>query len=708
MSIRARFILISLSITIIALMLFTSVMHGRVIKYKHVQENHLSHLYLQHLYKKMGTLKDVKKIKTVFEKEEVKELQDVQIYLVYDKNHKQKFIFKNKDIVLPDLKLIKADIRNKKFKGPLKINDRPFYWATTGFEKNDANNKILAIYSLSSTAYSEFFKFFGFPLMISSILLCWLMVWASIILSSLFAKLQKQKQILSDQAIDIEKSRDQALQASSAKTDFLANMSHEIRTPLTSIIGFAESCLDIEQTLKERSKATKIIIKSGKHLLHVINEILDLSKIETGKLEIEKIPVSVIEILDEINQLVSKMAEEKGLTFRINYTYPLPEKIISDPLRLKQILINLCSNAIKFTENGYVYLNVSYLPESSNLTFEVVDTGIGMTEEQIEKIFKPFEQADTSTTRKFGGTGLGLTLSKQLVNMINGEIKVESSVNKGSKFIVSLEIVEVDTFKYIYDGNNKGALEKQNNKNNEIPQLEGKILLAEDNKDIQDLIKLLMKKIGINLDIVENGRQAIKAATESVYDIVFMDVQMPVLDGISAMKELHGRNYNQPVVAMTANAMQKDRDDCKEAGFSGFISKPINRNDLYLLLTQYLKPANKNESVNVMLTSSLLEDDPELIDLIDKFIKRLPAMRDAINKAQTDNNEEELSSLVHQLKGVGGNYGYPMLTELSAKIEFQITSKHTENVTKLIEEFNQMVDQIIQGHDENHKIASQE
>lgn len=217
-----------------------------------------------------------------------------------------------------------------------------------------------------------------------------MIIWGAIILSSLVNKLQNQKKILTNQAADIKKARDQALDANSAKSIFLANMSHEIRTPLTSIIGFAESCLDTNQPIQERSKAIKIIIKSGKHLMVIINEILDFSKIEAGKLEIKLMPFSVIEDIDDINQLVSIMAEEKGLTFSINYTYPLPEKIISDSLRLKQILINLCSNAIKFTEKGSVNLNVSYKTESSNLIFEIVDTGIGMSVEQIEKIFKPF------------------------------------------------------------------------------------------------------------------------------------------------------------------------------------------------------------------------------------------------------------------------------------------------------------------------------
>lgn len=533
------------------------------------------------------------------------------------------------------------------------------------------------------------------------------MVWSSIILSSLVVKLQKQKQILSNQAVDIEKARDDAMHANSAKSDFLANMSHEIRTPLTSIIGFAESCLEVNQSMKERSSATKTIIKSSKHLMHIINEILDLSKIEAGKLEIETMPFSTMDALEEINQLVSIMAEEKGLIFKINYSFPVPEKIISDQLRLKQILLNLCSNAIKFTAVGNVYLNLSYKPDTTTLIFEVVDTGIGMSEEQKEKIFKPFEQADSSITRKFGGTGLGLALSKELIEMLNGDLSVESHLNKGSRFTAKLQIEEVENTNYIYESTYKEISDNVTQLNTEIPSFNGKVLVAEDNEDIQDLVRLLFKKVGIKPDIVENGQLAVELALSSNYDLVFMDLQMPVMDGISAMKKLKQQAYANPVIAMTANAMKKDREECEQVGFTGFVSKPIDRNELYSVLIQYLKQGKIFEDDNRVLTSNLLNDEPELIDLIDKFMKRLPVMLDAVNKAHAEGKEEELSGLIHQMKGVGGGYGYPMLTQLCAKIEFQITSKDAENVAILIEEFNLMADQILEGNEENHKIVNQ-
>ncbi len=706
MSVRARFILISLSITILALLLFTSVMHGRVIKYKHAQETHLSRLYLQHLHKKMAGLNRLDQIKAAFKKEEVKELQTIQIYAVLDENNNEKYISKNKDIARSDLTKIITEIKNKKFEGPLEIDHSPFFWIAIGFDKGELqNNNLLMIYSLSSTAYSEFFKFFGFPLIISGFLLCWLMVWASIILSSFIVKLEKQKLKVSSQAADVERARDEAMHANLAKSHFLANMSHEIRTPLTAIIGYAESSLDVDQTLEERSKATKTIIKSGKHLLHIINEILDLSKIEAGKLEIEKLPFSIVHVLEDINQIVSNMAYEKGLNFKINYVFPIPDKIYSDQLRIKQILLNLCSNAIKFTDEGSVLLNVSYSDETSILKFEVVDTGIGLTEEQKDKIFSSFEQADSSITRKFGGTGLGLMLSKQLLEMLNGTLSVKSTVDYGSKFIATIKLEDADQTGYIYEIHPKETAASGNLSNVAAPLLDGKVLVAEDNKDIQGLVNLLLKKTGVEVNIVENGKLAVEIAAAENYDLILMDLQMPVMDGKTAMKQLISQSCSVPVIAMTANAMKSDREECKQLGFAGFISKPIDRNDLHTVLLQYLKPAQRSENNDTLITSNLLENDPELIDLIDKFIGRLPGMQKAINDAYDNNNEEQLSGLIHQMKGVGGNYGYPALTELCAKIEFQITSQNTETISSLMQEFNQMIEEIISGYDQNHEIA---
>jgi CheY-like chemotaxis protein len=518
--------------------------------------------------------------------------------------------------------------------------------------------------------------------------------------------LQNQKQILSDQAADIEKARDEAVQANAYKSNFLANMSHEIRTPLTSIIGFAESCSETDCSVEDRTRAVNTIIRSGKHLVNLINEILDLSKVEAGKLEINASEVNIIDLLEEINQLFTVSSQEKGLIFGVNYAFPLPHKIIIDPLRLKQILLNLCANAIKFTQQGYVYLNVAYDKENNKLNFEVIDTGIGMKQDQLKRIFKPFEQADSSITRKYGGTGLGLTLSKQLTEILGGTLTVKSKLNKGSSFKVSITPNLIDASDFVYEKDLNILAETHNLADYKLPQLNGKILIAEDNDDIRELVKLIIKKIGLIPEIVENGKMAVERAAEKEFDIIFLDIQMPVMDGISAVKELRKQGYTRPIVAMTANAMQKDRNECRAAGFDDFISKPIDRRSLYKVIFEYIKPVSKKINGDRMLTSDLLAEDPDLIDLIDKFMRRLPEMQSAINQSYNDKNWEVFSGLIHQMKGVGGGYGYPMLTDLCANLEVQLKNQSMDNVAKLMNEFNELAEQILAGSEENHKIAN--
>ena len=589
-----------------------------------------------------------------------------------------------------------------------KVIDRQmFLWASAVNES--LNYKLIYIVKPEEKYFKGRFKKLASRLLIVALLIMWVAVWLGLIVSNLITKqikYHKDAEIRVNNANKaLVEAKDIAVKANQTKTDFLSNMSHEIRTPLTSIIGFAESCLERDQSIRERSKAIKTIIHSGKHLLHIINEILDFSKVEAGMLEVESVPISIVEIIDDINQLISIMAEEKGLTFGINYSYPLPEKVISDPLRLKQILINLCSNAIKFTQQGHVYLNVSYLTDTSTLIFKVIDTGIGMSESQQENIFNPFEQADTSITRKFGGSGLGLTLSQKLAKLLNGQISVQSMAGKGSRFTFELNIIEEENTEYILDGADKKIIDKPVERQIEAPSLSGRVLVVEDNEDIQELVKLVMKKVGVELKLVGNGELAINEALGFEYDLILMDIQMPVMDGLTAMSKLKQHGYTKPVIAMTANAMKKDRETYYNAGFIDFISKPIDRYELYTHLKKHLEINSAMKSEKMMLTSDLLEDDPDLIDLIDKFISRLPGMWASIKDAFKADDEKEYLRLIHQMKGVGGGYGYPILTELCSKIEFQTESQNKEEVNYLMEEIDLIVEQILNGKDENHKIS---
>lgn len=707
-STRARFIAISVSITAIALLLFATVIYDRSVEYKHQQETQASQVLANQFFHFASRIDDLTVIKQEISENIISENQPVKIFAMLDEQRNDIFHYKKHDLEKGIYKKIFTDVQTHPSvnKGTLEINDDFYSWFISDlYQYSDKNYSLLMVYPLSSTSVPEFIKFFGLPFLISGVLMCWMMVWASIILSSLVMKLQNQKSMLREQAVFIKHAYDDALNANAAKSYFLANMSHEIRTPLTSIIGFAEESLDSDSTVEERNHAIETIIKSGYHLMNIINEILDLSKVEAGKIEIEEAPVKLLDLLEEVNEFVLVLAREKGLAFGINLTYPLPKILLTDQLRLKQILLNICSNAIKFTNRGYIYLNVTYIPATNKMCFEIIDTGIGMSEEQLKNIFNPFEQADPSTTREYGGTGLGLTLSKKLTDMLNGELLVESKVNNGSRFTVLLPIHEVIDNEYIYNDSDKINSEIKVAADIETPQLTGKLLVAEDNIDIQELVKLLLRKVGVELEMVENGKIAVERAMKNEYDAVFLDIQMPIMDGIMAAKELRKKGYSKTIIAMTANAMKQDIDECQQAGFDDFISKPIDRNILYQKLKEFLKPMTTNSigKKKNMITSNLLVDEADLIDLIDKFIQRLPTMRDSVNLAFSNNNQEDFASLIHQLKGVGGGYGYPMLTELCAKIEMM--HKNAEDINSTIDEFNVMCDAILAGNDENHKIA---
>jgi len=386
----------------------------------------------------------------------------------------------------------------------------------------------------------------------------------------------------------LEKAYRKAEEATAIKSEFLATMSHEIRTPLTAIIGFAETTLFREQTEEQRQNATQTIIRSGKHLLSIINDILDLSKIEANKLEITHETVSIFELLTDVDKLVRSAAKNKGLNFSINYIFPLPEKIINDSLRLKQVLINLCNNAIKFTENGYVVINVGCDHDKNDLIFEVVDSGIGISEENQGLIFQRYRQADSSMTRKYGGTGLGLSLSKILAEKMGGTLTVSSKLGKGSKFALRLDSNVAEETNIIFD---KEHLPKANQEDVQVipaGHLSGKILLAEDNLDNQELLLFYLRRMGAEVTIVENGKLAVEAANDTSYDLVLMDMRMPVMGGIEAVTLLRQQGFKKPIVALTANAMREDKDVCFKAGCNGFLTKPVDMGLLKETVEKYL------------------------------------------------------------------------------------------------------------------------
>lgn len=393
---------------------------------------------------------------------------------------------------------------------------------------------------------------------------------------------------LEEQQKNLELAVRSAEDASSAKSTFLANMSHEIRTPLTAIIGFSEMLRDGDLTDTERANEISSIVRSGIHLQQVINDVLDLSKIEAGQLDIEQVEISPFEVMEDIRVLFSSRAKEKGINFSVKYEYPIPSKIITDPTRLKQIIVNLCSNAVKFTHEGSVNLLVRYLKNDNHLLISVSDTGAGISEEEQQRIFLPFTQADSSITRQYGGTGLGLCISRQLAEMLRGEIRCNSKKGIGSQFILEFDAGAVAKNSLV---NSYVNVENETNILSKNTRYLGQVLLAEDNEENRRLLGFYLKRAGVNFIAVGDGAKAVQYAVTEDVDLILMDMQMPILDGVSAIRILRQQGFNKPIVVLTANVLAEDREACKQAGSNEFLSKPIDVKRFYSILDHYLEKA---------------------------------------------------------------------------------------------------------------------
>jgi signal transduction histidine kinase/CheY-like chemotaxis protein len=414
---------------------------------------------------------------------------------------------------------------------------------------------------------------------------------------------REERMCIQEQRKAIEEFLHAAEDANRAKSEFLANMSHEIRTPMTAILGFADVLLENLQD-HESVAAAKTIRRNGEYLLEIINGILDLSKIESGKLTMERIPASPVQVLTEIVSLMQIRAEAKGLPLVVDYEPPLPESIITDPARLRQILINLVGNAIKFTETGKVHITLRLLDaqgERPMLQVDVSDTGIGITPEQRDRLFRPFSQGDSSMNRRFGGAGLGLAISKRLAGMLGGDLTVESEPGKGSKFTVMIGTGSLDGVRLLeHPGQAETPIRVQSGVvAGPAQDLRCRILLAEDGPDNQRLISFLLKKAGAEVIIANNGIEAVEKASATLsnpasgverqppFDLIFMDIQMPLMDGYEATQRLRKAGYTGPIVALSAHSMTQDIQKCLNSGCNEYLPKPIERDRLLATVAKY-------------------------------------------------------------------------------------------------------------------------
>ena len=415
------------------------------------------------------------------------------------------------------------------------------------------------------------------------------------------ARKQAEKE-LQNRSAALEQSCAAAQAATRAKSEFLANMSHEIRTPMTAILGFTDILLG---SLSGDARDAAVTIKrNGEYLLELINGILDLSRIESGKMEVQCMPCSPRQAVEEILSLMKVRADAKGLPLRLEIVEPLPATIVTDPIRLEQILINLVGNAIKFTEVGGIRMVVRMASPADGvrqLVIDVIDTGPGIRDDQIARLFEPFTQGDSSTSRRFGGTGLGLAISRRLAEMLGGSITVSSQPGQGSTFSVILpDTPPINGTSLPTSAAPVVSAPTASPPCRSLPvRLQGRILLVEDGPDNQRLLTFLLKKVGAEVIVAANGQEALdqvraaggdqgRRSPGSPFDLILMDMQMPVMDGYEATRRLRQEAYAGPIVALTAHAMSHDRQKCLDAGCDDYLSKPIDRETLMATVGKYL------------------------------------------------------------------------------------------------------------------------
>ncbi|MCL2628552.1 MAG: transporter substrate-binding domain-containing protein [Oscillospiraceae bacterium] len=485
--------------------------------------------------------------------------------------------------------------------------------------------------------------------------------------------------------------------ASKAKTEFLAKMSHEIRTPMNSVIGFSELALgeDIPQRAKDYLAN---ILQNSEWLLQIINDILDISKIESGKLELEKIPFNLHELFSDCRTMILPKADSKGLLLHF-YAEPSIGRVpLGDPTRLFQVLVNLLSNSIKFTSTGLIKVQSAvrkFTENSVTMLFEVKDTGIGMTQEQIENIFEMFTQAETGTTRKYGGTGLGLAITKNLIEMMGGELTVLSTPGVGSKF--SFEI----TFETI-DANDKIVLEhKKAPIHMDKPSFKGEILLCEDNSMNQQVITEHLARVGLKTCVAENGQIGVNLVKERIeknekqFDLIFMDIHMPVMDGLEAAGKILELNIDVPVVAMTANIMTNDQVVYEMSGMSDYIGKPFTSQELWHCLLKYFEPVEWQAEDKTKKT----EADSELQQkLINNFVKSNKNKYNEITDAISSGDIKLAHRLAHTLASNAGQLGKTLLQQAAEVIEYHLKDEknlvESEHMTVFGKELNKVIKEL--------------
>jgi len=486
-------------------------------------------------------------------------------------------------------------------------------------------------------------------------------------------------------AHDLELANERAERATRAKSDFLAVMSHEIRTPLNAIIGMADVLASTGLT-PEQKKCVEVFQRNGVNLLNLINDILDVSKVEAGKLELESVNFELRDVIARAFEVIEIRATQKGLRLLREIAPEVPAYLVGDPNRLRQVMINLLGNSLKFTERGSLTVRVERDAQDSYLRFAVADTGIGIPQDKLGRLFETFSQADSSTTRKYGGTGLGLNISKRIVERMNGRIWVESKPGEGSTFLFTALLPA------------GGPPEEQVLPASPITLEQSTedigVLLVDDSEDNRFLFMAYLKDTPCIVDLAENGEEAVRLFRQNQYDVVLMDVEMPVMDGYTATREIRKiestrQDAPTPVIALTAHAMADMADKAREAGFSGHLLKPIRRAVLLEALAAHAKPTHARQPA-----ACTVSVDAGMEDIVPGYLEKRRVEIDKYRQALAGGDFESIRMMGHKLKGTGGGYGFPVLTEIGGKLEELALAKNAEGLRAKIEELAQYVNSV--------------